>query len=118
MQQWRGMMAINVHIAAVLMVSLVLAATVAAHVDVGEVGEYLQKRSQESRLRNHGGPLHDLVNTATRFHEGLLHRTKSRSTLDVEAHTQKRSTPKAEEASSVESADDHQIVQEQNSIQL
>lgn len=68
------MMPTNVHISAALIVSLVLAATVVAHVEVGEVGEYLEKRSQEARLKNHVGPLHDLVNTATRFHEGLLQR--------------------------------------------
>uniref|UniRef100_A0A0E0EP91 Uncharacterized protein n=1 Tax=Oryza meridionalis TaxID=40149 RepID=A0A0E0EP91_9ORYZ len=66
------MMPTNVHISAALMVSLVLAATVVAHVEVGEVGEYLEKRSQEARHKNHVGPLHDLVNTATRLTAGGL----------------------------------------------
>ncbi|EAY94984.1 hypothetical protein OsI_16790 [Oryza sativa Indica Group] len=113
------MMPTNVHISAALIVSLVLAATVVAHVEVGEVGEYLEKRSQEARLKNHVGPLHDLVNTATRFHEGLLQRANSRrSMLGDEAHMQKRSTNPEAEASSVESGDDHQVVQDHNGIQL
>uniref|UniRef100_A0A0E0QMM0 Uncharacterized protein n=1 Tax=Oryza rufipogon TaxID=4529 RepID=A0A0E0QMM0_ORYRU len=100
------MMPTNVHISAALMVSLVLAATVVAHVEVGEVGEYLEKRSQEARHKNHVGPLHDLVNTATRLTAGGL--------CWVMKHICKRGL----EASSVESGDDHQVVQDHNGIQL
>uniref|UniRef100_J3L8K5 Uncharacterized protein n=1 Tax=Oryza brachyantha TaxID=4533 RepID=J3L8K5_ORYBR len=117
MQKLRRMVQTNGQITTVLIVSIVLAATVAAHVEIGEVGEYLQKRAQEARLKNHGGPLHDLVNTATRYHQDLLHRAR-RSTLDDEAYMLKGSTTPRDEASSVKSGDDHQIVQDHNGIQV
>lgn len=61
-------------VALLVMACLVLSATAAGHGEVGDVGEYWQKRTQEARLRNHGGPLHDLVAAATRFHQDLLRR--------------------------------------------
>ncbi|KAI4991418.1 uncharacterized protein LOC123398601 [Hordeum vulgare subsp. vulgare] len=56
-----------------LLVAMVLAAaTVAtANVDSGELGEYYQKRSQETRFRR-GGPLHDVLSAASRYHEDLF----------------------------------------------
>lgn len=61
-------------VAAIAVACLVLAATARGNVEVGDVGEYWQKRTQEARVRKHGAPLNDLVAAATRFHQDLLHR--------------------------------------------
>lgn len=56
-----------------LVVAMVLvAATVAtANVEMGDLGEYYQKRSQETRFRR-GGPLHDVLSAAGRYHEDFF----------------------------------------------
>ncbi|CAM0950617.1 unnamed protein product [Alopecurus aequalis] len=55
-----------------LLVAMVcLSATVArAYEELGDVSTYWQKRTQETRFRR-GGPLHDLVNAAARYHQEL-----------------------------------------------
>ena len=55
-----------------LLVAMVcLAATAArAYDDLGDVSTYWQKRTQEAGFKR-GGPLHDLVNAAARYHQEL-----------------------------------------------
>ncbi|KAL6912388.1 hypothetical protein ACP4OV_001193 [Aristida adscensionis] len=79
--------------AAATMLLLLLPAPTAAHVQVGDVDEYMAKRSQEAHLKNRGGPLDQLMSTATRYHENMQDRASARrANLDQGDHTTQKVT--------------------------
>ncbi|PNT62785.1 uncharacterized protein LOC104584872 [Brachypodium distachyon] len=84
-------MAMRIWVVVTAMVCVVATAAM-ADMEEGDVGEYWQKRTAETRFK-HGGPLHDLVSAATRYHQDLLGHRDGRRYLLAEEEAASAPTP-------------------------